>query len=83
MGLWVYNASRDVNNASNYPVIVGVSITLCALMVYVVATRLYVRIKMVKSMGADDSVIVAAAVSCAPQMAPRWYADISGIRSAV
>jgi len=62
-GQWVYNGSPEVNAESQYPTILGVSITICAIMVLVVFTRLYVRARMLKFLGADDFVIVASAVS--------------------
>jgi len=62
-GQWVYNAFPEVDAESQYPTILGVSITICAMMVLVVSTRLYVRARMLKFLGADDFVIVASAVS--------------------
>jgi hypothetical protein len=63
---WVYNASPAVNTESNYPTILGVSITLVLLMFIVVCLRFYVRGHMLKLVGRDDWVIAAGAVSQTP-----------------
>jgi hypothetical protein len=60
---WVYNASPEVSEQSNYRTILGVGTTLLVLMVITIAARLYVRIFMLKAPGWDDWVITAAAVS--------------------
>jgi hypothetical protein len=63
---WVYNASPAVNAESNYPTILGVSITLVVLMAVVVCLRFYVRGHMLKVVGLDDWVIAAGSVSHTP-----------------
>lgn len=64
--VWVYNASAAVDAESNYPTILGVSITLVVLMFIVVCLRFYVRGLMLKFVGPDDWVIAAGAVSHTP-----------------
>jgi hypothetical protein len=60
--MWVYNASPEVNAASNYPTILGVSIPILLLMVVTVLARLWVRLRTVRGIGADDWAIFAAAL---------------------
>ncbi|KAM3075385.1 hypothetical protein ACMFMG_007176 [Clarireedia jacksonii] len=60
--MWVYNATPEVNAASNYPTILGVSIPILLLMVVTVLTRLWVRLRTVRGIGADDWAIFAAAL---------------------
>jgi hypothetical protein len=60
--MWVYNASPEINAQSDYPLILGVSIPLAALMLVIVCLRLYVRLVMLKRPGIDDWCVVAAAV---------------------
>ena len=63
---WVYNTSPAVNADSNYPTILGVSITLVVLMLVIVCLRFYVRAHMLNAVGPDDWVIAAGAVSQTP-----------------
>lgn len=63
---WVYNASAAVNAQSNYPTILGVSISLVVLMAIVVCLRFYLRGLVLNVVGADDWVIGAGAVSQIP-----------------
>ena len=63
---WIYNASAAVNAESNYPTIVGVSVTLVVLMFIVVCLRFYVRGHMLKVVGLDDWIIAAGGVSQRP-----------------
>jgi hypothetical protein len=60
---WVYNASIEVDDQSNYPLILGVSLSLCVLMVITVLIRIWVRLYVRKSFGVDDVIIIAATVS--------------------
>ncbi|KAI9647782.1 hypothetical protein NHQ30_004170 [Ciborinia camelliae] len=60
--LWVYNSTPNVNAQSNYPLILGVSFPLLLLMLATVGTRLYVRVRTVRGIGADDWTIVVAAL---------------------
>jgi hypothetical protein len=59
---WVYNGSVELDNESRYKQILAVSITLTVIMSVVVSLRAYVRIVILKTLGADDWVIFAAAV---------------------
>ena len=72
MGQWVYNASPAIEAQSNYPTIVGVSVPLLLLMIFVVVLRLYVRVKMLKRPGPDDWFIIGAAVSSSSRF-ERYY----------
>ncbi|ESZ91556.1 hypothetical protein SBOR_8057 [Sclerotinia borealis F-4128] len=60
--LWVYNSTPEVNAQSNYPLILGVSSPLLLLMLITVGTRLYVRVRTVRGIGADDWAVVIAAL---------------------
>jgi len=60
---WVYNASPELSEQSNYRTLLGVGTSLLVLMVITIATRLYVLIHMLKVPGWDDYVITAAGVS--------------------
>jgi hypothetical protein len=59
---WVHNAALEVNTQSQYPVILGVCISLTLFMVSVVCLRFYVRGIMIRSIGWDDWVVLASAV---------------------
>ena len=67
---WVLNASPDVNAQSQYPTIIGVCVSLCALMLTIVCLRAYTRLKLVQAFGADDIVIISSAVRCSHN--PAW-----------
>jgi hypothetical protein len=58
---WVYDASPEVNNASHYPYIIGVSSAFCTCMLIAVIARIILRRKI---LGWDDVIIVTTAVSC-------------------
>lgn len=60
--MWVYNSTPEVNAASNYPTILGVSIPILILMLITVCTRFWVRVRTVRGIGADDWAVLAAAV---------------------
>lgn len=57
---WVYDASPQINDDSNYPAIIGVTVAFSTLMLIVVITRGWYRRNM---LGWDDRVIFATAVS--------------------
>ena len=57
---WVHNATVDIENASRYPAVIGVSVTFCALMLAVVVTRGLFRRAI---LGWDDLAIFVTAVS--------------------
>lgn len=59
---WIYNATPEVISESNYPLILESTIPLLVLMVLTVSTRLYVRLRTVRGIGADDWSVVVAAV---------------------
>jgi hypothetical protein len=58
---WVYNASPEVEAASQYPVILGVCISLTILMIITVCLRLYVRAQ-ASRLGSADYVMVVSMV---------------------
>jgi hypothetical protein len=60
---WVHNAPPAVNAQSDYPVILGVCISLTLFMMSVVCLRFYIRGVMIRSIGWDDWVVLATAVS--------------------
>ncbi|EDO02529.1 hypothetical protein SS1G_05005 [Sclerotinia sclerotiorum 1980 UF-70] len=60
--LWVYNSTPEINAQSNYPLILEASFPLLVLMLITVGTRLYVRVRTVRGIGADDWAVVTAAV---------------------
>ncbi|KAF7889618.1 uncharacterized protein EAF02_002033 [Botrytis sinoallii] len=60
--LWVYNSTPEVNSQSNYPSILGASFPLLVLMLITVGTRLYVRVRTVRGIGADDWAVFIAAI---------------------
>jgi hypothetical protein len=59
---WVYNASVEVEAASQYPLILGVCVSLTILMIITVCLRLYVRAQ-ASRLGAADWVMVVSMVS--------------------
>lgn len=59
---WVQNASPEVNDQSKWPEILAVCVSLTALTTCAVASRVYVRVKMVKYLGIDDYIIVASCI---------------------
>lgn len=60
--MWVHNATQEVNDASQWPMIVAVTILLSSLMTGIVALRLYARARIAKAIGADDYIILVTAV---------------------
>ncbi|TEY59728.1 hypothetical protein BOTCAL_0187g00020 [Botryotinia calthae] len=60
--LWVYNSTPEVNAQSNYPTILGASFPILVLMLITVGARLYVRVRTVRGIGADDWAVVIAAI---------------------
>jgi hypothetical protein len=60
---WVYNGSVELDNESRYKQILAVSITLTVIVSVVVSLRAYIRVVMLKTLGADDWVIFASAVT--------------------
>ncbi|APA11569.1 hypothetical protein sscle_08g063390 [Sclerotinia sclerotiorum 1980 UF-70] len=60
--LWVYNSTPEINAQSNYPLILEASFPLLVLMLITVGTRLYVRVRTVRGIGADDWAVVTAAI---------------------
>jgi hypothetical protein len=62
---WVQNASPEVDEASNYPTIISVCISMTIFMTAVVSLRIYVRALFLKLMGIDDWTIIFSAVSLA------------------
>ena len=60
--VWVYNASPEVSSISDWPKIIAVCVTLTTLMSFTVGLRLYVRMRMIKSVGIDDYVMLFSMV---------------------
>jgi hypothetical protein len=65
---WVLNASPQVEQSSEYPKIIGITVTLTVLALTIVAARLYIRWK-ARGMAGDDwmsalSMIFALVYSC-------------------
>lgn len=58
---WVYNASPEVEAASQYQLILGVCVSLTVLMIITVCLRLYVRAQ-ASRLGAADWVMVVSMV---------------------
>jgi hypothetical protein len=69
---WIQHASLEVNAVSQYPSIIGVCVSLTAVMAACVGLRAYIRLSIVKHLGVDDYVTFVAAVS------PRIDAPDSG-----
>jgi hypothetical protein len=61
--LWIQHASLEVNAISQYPSIIGVCVSLTAVMAACVGLRAYIRLAIVKHLGVDDYVTFVAAVS--------------------
>jgi hypothetical protein len=61
--LWVYNGSPEIDAQSQYPKIMAVSIVLTLIMTVILSLRWYVRAVMLRNVGIDDWVILAAAVT--------------------
>lgn len=59
---WVYNASPVAEAASQYPLILGVCVSLTILMIITVCLRLYVRAQ-ASRLGSADYVMVVSMVS--------------------
>ncbi len=59
---WIYNATPAVTAQSQYPTILGVCIALTTLMTIVIGLRAYVRVVLLKSVGADDWTILFSAI---------------------
>lgn len=60
---WVHNASPEVDAKSQWPTIVAVCIALTFVMTVTVGLRDYTRAIMLKTLWADDWVILFSAVS--------------------
>ena len=60
--VWVHNASPELSNQSEWPRIVAVCVCLTTLMSITVGLRLYVRARMIKSVGVDDYVMLFSMV---------------------
>ena len=65
---WVYNPQHetkvsDLDAISRWPTIVGVCVSLTILMTITVGLRIYVRARMIKSLGIDDYVMIFSMVS--------------------
>ncbi|KAB8295261.1 hypothetical protein EYC80_007172 [Monilinia laxa] len=60
--LWVYNSTPDANAESEYVLILGGTIPLLLFTAITVSGRLYVRIRTVRGIGADDWIIVVTMV---------------------
>ena len=58
---WVHNSSPDVEATSQYPLILGICLSLTVLMVITVCLRLFVRVK-VGRLAAADYVMVGSMV---------------------
>lgn len=56
---WVYNASLQVEAASQYPLILGICFSLTLLMVVTVCLRLYVRASIGRLAAADYVMLVS------------------------
>lgn len=76
--LWVYNSTPEVNAQSNYPTILGASFPILVLMLITVGARLYVRVRTVRGIGADDWAVVIAAVGLSLAVVV-IYADYSWV----
>lgn len=59
---WVENARPEIEAESQWPMIVAVCVVLTVAMASTVGLRLYVRIRMIKSVGIDDYVMLASMV---------------------
>lgn len=60
---WIWYTSPAISSQSRYRSIVGVAMSLTALMTVVVAARFYVRWSIVRKLGKDDYVTIISAVS--------------------
>ncbi|WPH00021.1 Hypothetical protein R9X50_00284400 [Acrodontium crateriforme] len=60
--MWVINATQEVNDASQWPMIVAVTIFLSTLMVGIVSLRIYARAHVAKAIGGDDYIILVTAI---------------------
>ncbi|QSZ36825.1 hypothetical protein DSL72_006708 [Monilinia vaccinii-corymbosi] len=60
--VWVYNSTPDVSAASHHLLIFKATTPLVVVMIIMVITRLYVKIRTVRGVGADDWTLVIAAV---------------------
>ncbi|KAK2738251.1 hypothetical protein FQN57_007114 [Myotisia sp. PD_48] len=59
---WVQNASPELNDISQYPTIIAVCTSLSTITAIIVGLRVWVRLRLKKSFGFDDVVIVSTAV---------------------
>jgi hypothetical protein len=74
---WVYNASPEVEAASQYPVILGVCVSLTILMIITVCLRLYVRAQ-ASRLGSADYVMVVSMVrefQIKRRLSSLWYSN--------
>lgn len=65
---WVLNATPEVDRSSEYPKIIGITVTLTVLALSIVTARLYIRWK-ARGMAGDDwmsalSMVFALIYSC-------------------
>ncbi|GLI77980.1 hypothetical protein PoHVEF18_006277 [Penicillium ochrochloron] len=77
---WVYNASPEVEAASQYPVILGVCISLTILMIITVCLRLYVRAQ-ASRLGSADYVMVVSMLNYAGR--PFYQLGIAGFKASL
>lgn len=68
--VWVYNTTPEVDAFSQHPMILATCITLTMVMLAVVSLRGYVRVRLLKTVGADDWVIFGSAVGVHPSTHP-------------
>ena len=59
---WVWYTSPEVNAISSYPSIIGVAMSVTAVMITIVAARAYVRFGIINLPGSDDYVTFFSAV---------------------
>ncbi|KAF2155938.1 hypothetical protein K461DRAFT_290912 [Myriangium duriaei CBS 260.36] len=60
---WIYHGSPELEQQSRYPMIIGSAFVTMVLMVVTVILRGYVRLKVVKSPGYDDLLILTSALT--------------------
>ncbi|KAF2147958.1 WD40 repeat-like protein [Myriangium duriaei CBS 260.36] len=59
---WIYNGSAELDGHSNYPTIIGSIMATTIVMVAVVFARFYVRLRLVRGVGADDWLVLASTI---------------------
>ncbi|KAF2227996.1 hypothetical protein BDZ85DRAFT_277857 [Elsinoe ampelina] len=60
---WIINGNAELDAQSNYRKIIGAAIATSTLMLMTVLLRGYVRVRIVKSLGADDWCIIISAIT--------------------